>query len=412
MMNCYLNNQPMTVYETEEFLYAIAAAAGEKALLRVDAPAETLTVRPLSLGLRFASQEEASVLQAPVPSKLCLECSSWQKPLFVFLYTPEETPASGEHLRILLPGIHDAERLVLGSGDTVYLCEGACLTGKLYAENAENITVCGRGIIDVSSYPERGRRVLLFRGVRGLTVRDVTVVGACAWSIQLNGCENVHIDGVNLLSWKVCGDGVDVVGSHDVRIENIFARTADDCIALKATDYNGKEGLADVYNVTARRCVLWNAHPGNGIEIGFETRCDEIRDVLFEDIDILRCEFEGWQSGGVLTIHNGDRAHIHDITYRNIRIECAEEKLIDFKVQNSRYSKDEKRGIIERITLEDIAVTGGELVPSILQGHTDAGCEVRDVTLRRVSYKGRMLKNRTDLHLIAERSKQIVFTEE
>lgn len=81
--------------------------------------------------------------------------------------------------------------------------------------------------------------------------------------------------------------------------------------------------LRNVRDIKVRRCVLWNAEPGNALEIGYELRCNEVSDVVFEDCDIIHCEYEGNQSGGVLTIHNADRAKVHNVRYENIRIEDA-----------------------------------------------------------------------------------------
>ena len=410
MLSFRINGQECAVWENDACFYTVRSFDASVAqIIFPGIRPEDVTVRPLSRRLSCTDDGGGARLDVPIPGKLCLEITGIQKPLFVFLYPAEDIPAPSEHIRVLQPGDYDAATTTLSSGDTLYLCEGARLHGRIRAENAENITVCGRGVVDVGDYPERGKRVLLFRNVRGITLRDISVVGSCGWSVHLNGCADAVVDSVNLISWKVCGDGVDIVGSHDVSVTDVFARTADDCVALKATDYNGAEGLQDVYNVAVRRCIFWNARPGNGIEIGFETRCEEIRDVCFEDIDLLRCEYEGWQSGGAITIHNGDRARIHDIVYRNIRIERAEEKLFDFKVLNSRYSRDEKRGVVENILIENLDVTGGELPPSILQGHTDAGCEVRGVTFRNIRYRGTLLKDRLALRLIAERTKDIRF---
>lgn len=410
MFTFFLNGKAVRSEETEACRYAIFSS--DTAEVRTVFPgvrSEDVTVRPAAREMRCEDTPDGAALSAEAPAKLCVAFAGEEKPLFLFLYRTEEAPQPSEHVRVLGAGEHDMEEIPLASGDTLYLCEGARLHGRITALDAEDITVCGRGVIDVSDYQERRRRVLLFRSTARLSVRDITIVGADDWSFQLNGCRDVRIDSVNIITWNTRGDGIDIVGSHDVTVENACIRTADDCVVLKATDYNGPEGCADVYNIAVRHCVFWNARPGNGIEIGFETRCDEIRDVVFEDIDILCCEFEGWQSGGALTIHNGDRARIHRIVYRNIRIERAEEKLIDFKVLDSRYSRDKERGVIEDILLENIDVTGGELMPSILQGHTVPGRDVRNVTFRGVRYLGRTLTDRAQLHLLAERTHDIRF---
>ena len=76
-------------------------------------------------------------------------------------------------------------------------------------------------------------------------------------------------------------------------------------MCIKAASYPPDPAAnRDVKNILVEHCVLWNAEPGNGVEIGYEVRCDEISDITFRDLDIVHCQY----AGGVLTIHNADRA--------------------------------------------------------------------------------------------------------
>ena len=83
-----------------------------------------------------------------------------------------------------------------------------------------------------------------------------------------------------------------------MRIRNCFIRTKDDCIAIKST---GDELRRGTRNIDVADCVFWNAEWGNALEIGFELRTDEIRDIVFEDCDVIHVE-----DGAVFSIHNGD----------------------------------------------------------------------------------------------------------
>ena len=79
---------------------------------------------------------------------------------------------------------------------------------------------------------------------------------------------------------------------------------------------NGKS--YDVFqNVLVENCVIWNDW-GKCLEIGAETRAEEISDVVFRNCDIIH------QMGTVLDCMNVDYADVHDITYRDIRIEADE----------------------------------------------------------------------------------------
>ncbi len=412
-MKIEINGKNQTIYQNAISRYVIMSAADDRETvaevkLTLDAPAEVI-LRPLSAGITPTVQGNVLTFSAPIPSKLSLELQGGEElPVFFFLYAPEEAP-TGEHIITYPAGEHAVDELVLSSGDTLYLAEGAILHAHLVTVGSENVTVCGRGILDIDGeYSRKGRRMTHLYECKNLTFRDITMTGSYGWSLVFTGCEGVTVDGVNIMTWVCTGDGIDIVGSHDVTVQNCFIRTADDCIAIKAVDYRGAAGLQNVYNVNVRRCVMWNAIPGNGIEIGFETRCDEMYDITFEDIDLIHCEHEGWQSGGSITVHNGDRARIHHITYRDIRVEDSVDKLFDFKVLHSNYSRDDVRGSVEDVLVERVALVSGRFPPSILSGFSGES-PVRNIRFVDCTAYGQPIRNMTDCRMVAERTKEITF---
>jgi hypothetical protein len=144
------------------------------------------------------------------------------------------------------------------------------------------------------------------------------------------------------------------------------------------------------------------------LEIGYETRCDEISNIVFENCDVIRSEFEGYQSGGTFTIHNGDRAHIRNVRYENIRVEDSREKLIDIKVQFSQYSRDEERGQVSDIVFNNIQVVDGPFPVSIIRGY-DADHMIRDITIKDMVVHGEEIKSANQCRMVVELSKDINF---
>lgn len=412
-MKIFVNDKECTVQSNEISYFVIYSATDANetdATVRIetDAAISEVKVRPLSAGVKADISGTRISLEAKVDSKLSVEFPGGEeKPVFLFLY-PQESPIDiTPSVRYYGPGEYTEELLVLNSGETLYLAEGAVLHAHIITQGAENVTVCGRGIIDITGAP-KSKRLARFHSGKNITVKDVTLTGAYGWSCSFWGCENVTVDSINIITWLVTGDGIDVVGSHDVTIKDCFIRASDDCIALKATSYCGEDGLADVYNVKAYGCVLWNGMPGNGIEIGFETRCDEIYNVEFSDIDIIHVEDAGWQTGGAITIHNGDRARVHNVVYRDIRIEDCP-KVFDFKVLNSRYSKDEQRGVIEDILLENVRIVDGAFPASILSGFEPEQHPVRNVRFVNCSAYGEYIHNYTECRMILDKTRRISF---
>ena len=414
-MQVYINGVCCPVYQNEIASYIIYCAKNNdektvKINICMDGDSNKAVIRPLSAEITPEVDGKCIDFEAAIPCKLSLEFEEENRlPMFFFIYLPEVEVEADKNIRYYGVGEHNVGDLIMNSGDVLYIAEGAVLHAHIFADKAENITVCGRGRIDLEGYSQKGRRLMRLHSCKNVTLKDVTFTGSYGWSCMLSGCEKVTVDGINIMTWRETGDGIDIVGSHDVSVQNCFIRTADDCIAIKATNYCGDDGLQNVYNVKISDCVMWNARPGNGIEIGFETRCDEIYNIEFSDIDIIHCEHEGWQSGGTITIHNGDRAKVHDIIYRNIRVEDSVDKLFDFKVLKSNYSKDELRGSVENILVENVSVVDGAFPPSILSGYEPDGSLVKNIRFINVCVHGRYIENITECRMIAERTKEIVF---
>jgi polygalacturonase len=300
----------------------------------------------------------------------------------------------------------------LESGETAYVEGGAVVHGAIFAQNAENITVRGRGIFDGSHWPPRGedRGPWLVRLVdcRNVRLEGVGLIDSPRWTCVSVGCSDVRIEHVKVITDHVGGDGTNFVGCRDSSVSDCFLRCADDCVAIKASSYRHECGGRNVENITVSGCVCWNAHPGNGLEIGYETRCDRMSDILFKDCDIIRVEFEGHQSGGTLTIHNGDRAEISNVRYEDIRIEDSREKLIDIKVLYARYSRDEERGQVGDIHFKDIQVVDGPFPVSIIRGY-DEEHMIGPVTIENLTVHGRPVRSANEARMVVELAPEVRF---
>ena len=413
-MEIFINGKRCDIHTNKISSYVIYSASeldSRCADIRIslDGDAGCVTVRPKSRGIVPSCNANEITLCAPVPSKLSVEFEGSDRlPIFLFLYEPNTPVERTDNVRYYAKGEYFENELRLSSGEVLYLEEGAVLHAHILADDVENITVCGRGIIDLDGYSEPKRRLALIRNCKNITFRDVTFSGANGWCLPFFGCEGILVDGVNIMTWLMCGDGVDIVGSHDAEVKNCFICANDDCVAIKSTDYCGPQGLGDVYNVRVHDCVMWNQIYGNGIEIGFETRCEEIYNVEFSDIDLIHVEQPGWQACGCITIHNGDRARVHDVVYRNIRIEDASSRLFDFRNLDSRYSKDAVKGSIDNILVENVSVVEGAFPPSVMLGFSDKSL-VDHVRFVDLSVRGQKIRNYVDARMIIDKAPTIIF---
>ena len=117
----------------------------------------------------------------------------------------------------------------------------------------------------------------------------------------------------------------------------------------KAADYPDPAANRNVKNILVEHCVLRNAWSLATLwRSAMKCAAMSISDITFRHLQIVHCQYEGNQSGGVLTIHStADRAYIHNIVYEDIRVEDAQEKSIDIKVLHSKYSLDRSRGRVK-----------------------------------------------------------------
>lgn len=392
-MRVFIDEIKASVHETPKANIVIFESSKSQVKIKIEGE-KAAAIRPLRLNISPKNE-----FLANVPEKLSVEFEN-EKPLFIFLYHPEKVNPD-DYTYYFKKGNHNTHDITLHGGETIYVEYGAVLRAHIDAENAENIKISGHGIIDTSEIGAKKHRMIKFTRCKNVELSEVTLLGAIDWCVVFIDCEFAKADMLNIVTWEVNGDGVDVVGSKNIEITNCFFYTADDCVAIKATAYDDICGCNNVHDVRVSGCILWNQRPGNALEIGFETRCEDISNIIFSDCDVLHCEYEGYQSGGVFTIHNGDRAIIHDIIYKDIRIEDASQKLFDFKIFKTKYSIDETRGFIHDITAENISVLCDELPPSIIRSH-DNEHGIKNVEIINLTHLGRKIDSMLKGHFIVE----------
>ena len=210
----------------------------------------------------------------------------------------------------------------------------------------------GAGILDAGTR-KRKINMLVLRECRDAVIENIILLDPLGWTMHLSASENVRVSNTRVIGWRANSDGLDIEHSGKVRVDGCFWRTNDDCIAIKAIYPPGVQGVpfeeminpetlgghdvpriegAVMEDIEIRNCVLWNDSGGQGFEIGFELRIDDIRGITFRDSDIIHV-----MGGGAFTIHNGDRARIENLLIENIRVEDTD-RLVDFHVGLSIYS--------------------------------------------------------------------------
>ena len=245
-------------------------------------------------------------------------------------------------------GEHDVGLIELKSNQTLFLDEGAVVYACIEAFDADNIKIIGRGILDNSRNKEKilfehnaeGNDVAIQNAKRkhtvqleycaNITIEGITIRDSLVYNIRPLACKNFNVSNVKIIGcWRYNSDGIDMHNCEDVLIDNCFIRTFDDSICVKGFDcyYEGDIDAAvqqamyrngkkyDLFkNVVVKNCTIWNDW-GKCLEIGAETRAEEMFNIVFENCDIIHA------TGPVLDCYNIDYADVHDVVYRNINVE-------------------------------------------------------------------------------------------
>ena len=370
------------------------------------------SVRPARLGV--AAEIDGALLRCAFlrPVNASVEAEG-VKPLFLFACHQEAAPVSPDSPGVRFFGgrrVHDEGLVRLRSGETLYVEGGSVLRASVIAEDAENVRICGRGVIDGTDIGQGVRPVVLLSHCRDCRIEDVTMVRPTNWMTVLGDCDRVLVDNIHEIGEVVCSDGVDIVGSRDIEVRNSFLVNNDDCVVVKAmprsyqnvTDRNWGR---DVRGVRIHGSSFLNLGAGNAMEIGFELRSDIFEDVAFEDIDVLAAH----QNAAVFSIHNGDHAVVRRIRYRDIRVEHYWNKLVDIRILRSRYSRDSEPGRVEDVVFERIRCIPNVFnTPSIIGG-LDSGHRVSGVVFRDFRIGDAPVRSADDLQLYTNQAEGISF---
>ncbi|MBK7628711.1 MAG: glycoside hydrolase [Bacteroidales bacterium] len=278
------------------------------------------------------------------------------------LYFPPGRYTSGQ---LKIPGnskIHIPRGTVLNadtSSNNSYFSTDNLETKRfLYFNEAENIEISGYGTINGNGNYLRSRfgddartRLILGAKSRNIHISGITLQDPGSWNTQVILCEDIIFTNVKLLNNIDLAntDGFDPDASKRVLIENCFAYCGDDNVAVKATNYSGL--LGDVDGVTIKGCVFLTKK--SSLKVGTETRCENMRNIIFENNDVLECD-----RGMALYVSDG--ATLDNIIFRNNRFERnysdAQKKGIHFVV--SKRNPDSKLGSINNVLIKDCSFLG------------------------------------------------------
>lgn len=285
------------------------------------------------------------------------------------------------HFVYYAPGYYTDKTIAVPSNTTVYLAGGSYFTGTFTIEDAENVSIIGRGV----ARPADG-----YEGCHVHRSKNILIDGMILNTCPVGGSDGVTLHDVRSISHPGWGDGLNVFASSNILYDRVFCRNSDDCTTVYATR-KGFTGSAK--NIRMTNSTLWAdvAHPimiglhGNP-EVG-----DSIVNLKYDNIDII-CQSEPQvEYQGCMTINCGDNNYVKDVVFDNIRIEQIHQgSLLQVRVGwNSKYCTAPGGGI-ENVVFRHIRYYGAQPYMSVITGY-DEHHQVKNVTFEGLKINGKVI---------------------
>jgi hypothetical protein len=348
-----------------------------------------VAIRPQSSGIVPTLEDDHTMtLTLDRPRKLSIEPDGRRGPLLLF-GNPLETnvpKSNDENVIYYGPGVHRPEKIVVASGQTLYLAGGAVVKAEVLVQGS-NIRICGRGILDGSDWEWRKGPVgnlIAIRNSRDVEIEGITLRGSSHWTIVARSSQHVTIRNVKLCNSRVQNDdGINPCNSQDVLITDCFIRSDDDCVAMKGLDFAGAN--SNVERITVENSILW-CDRARIFLLGHESRAAFMRDITLRNLDIIHFTMTPF------LFEPGEDMRLENVTVEDIRMHGeGQREFIRLRPVVNQYMRKKVPGFIRDVRFRNITIEGqpGEYLVQI-EG-ADEEHDVRDVTFENVLVNGQTL---------------------
>ncbi len=359
-----VNNQPVAVQKYNNIFYVQFPLVDTANIeITTDEPAKQYTLSPKSYNIPSNRNGNKISFSLNDPRKLILhQVNSLDEKLFIFAEPPEEKPpqlsdtnvtniidygvdntgqneatpliqkaidevSAKQGILYFPPGVYKTRELNLKSNLTLYLAPGSVLEatketepsygrGLINIENANNVKIIGRGTINGNGTYWRPKggwySLILMKNANNISLRDILIQDPAVANVWMSYSENVNIYNIKILADPqpefLNTDGFDFWSSRNITIDNVLYKGTDDATSIGG-DKNGS--IQNSENINIKNSVFYG---GNGFKIGSSAKQDFIRNITYENIDVVFAnEVSGfWPVTG---------ANFENIYFKNIRVE-------------------------------------------------------------------------------------------
>jgi len=182
------------------------------------------------------------------------------------------------------------KRIVLKNNQSIYLAPGAFLNAFVYASEAENVKLYGRGVLSqdfLLQDPTRGgwhQVAVQFKKCKNIVIDGIfeNKQSNVNWSGAISFSENALVTNYKVISprqWST--DGLDIESSSHIKYKNCFFRCGDDAIAIK-----GQSASKPVKDILVEDVWVYR-HNNNGLVVGEETKASYISNITFRNCNVI-----------------------------------------------------------------------------------------------------------------------------
>ncbi|MBE6770744.1 MAG: hypothetical protein E7547_01200 [Ruminococcaceae bacterium] len=247
--------------------------------------------------------------------------------------------------------------------------------------NCNNLTLTGRGVIDMTRLDRRERRGVVFTNCNNINVSGIKIINSPEWSFISYCCTNVNIEQVDIIGNRGNCDGFAICNSHNVKVNDCFARVADDTFEVKALG-----GVMDSKNIAFTNCIAWGGY-ARCFGITGEVN-KKISDVTFRDCAVVYRDgiWNNDRIGSLVVVAEQTEGSIDGVFFENIEIFRDEGRPILVKI----YDEEAENFEIKNIVFRNISYTS-YMKPKI--AGTNSNTNTVQVELENITAFGKRLTN-------------------
>jgi hypothetical protein len=389
-LDCYAPEVNMRHPTKSAMVYFDFEGVVEVAVTPTSGELRSARIRPLSFGITSILKNNTVRFLLDRPRNLSIEANGDTfANLHLFAGAPQPSVPDRKDPNVLYfgPGFHDVGgKLVLKSGQTLYLAGGAVLRASVVCDHVHDVHILGRGILYQA---EDGVGV---RFSDRVDIRGIIVMNPNHYAVLAGNTTRLTVSDLKSFSSRGWGDGIDIFSSKHVLIDGVFMRNSDDTIAIYGHRWNF---TGDVDDVVVQNSVLWPdvAHPIIVGTHGDFHDPETLGNLAFRNIDILQQDEPQIDYQGCIALNASDGNLIRHVVVDDVRIEdISQGQLFNPRVMfNKKYASGPGRGI-EDIVIRNVVYNGTHANMSVISGYDDTRA-VRGVRFENLRVNGTVISD-------------------